>query len=522
MDARSALDVNDFLWFENRSLKQRNLELSRQVRALVDQSSALRKAQVRVATLEAENLTLQKRVDELTAGLKQAQADAAASHAVADAAASAKRFKANVPDKPRKTPGQKTGHTAALRPPPQKIDVIQAVPLPLDTAGQASCPHCRCRLSQVRSHQRLVEDLLPAAVHTTRYDTASGYCAMCRKRVESRAPDQPPAHNLPHAQLGLNALATAATARVVCRLPWRQVSTLLCQMSAGPEPGRRGLRLCAGAMVKQINRLAGWIDPHYDAILRMLRVADVVHADETAWRLDGKGAQLWALTNDRHTIYHVDRSRGGKVIRDLLGETFGATADQTLVSDFYGVYDQFDADQQKCLAHLLRELRDTAAGDPKLAGHAFFKRTKALILQMLELKSQQDKLDAQAYATQVEQLEKKLRDLSHNRWKPPDAKRLAKRLRKYDTRLTTFLHKKHVPPTNNAAERALRPAVVARKISGGSRSETTAQSWAKVASVMQTIRQQGKPELDTLKQLIRSAWNNDKPDHLTQPAQAAK
>lgn len=139
----------------------------------------------------------------------------------------------------------------------------------------------------------------------------------------------------------------------------------------------------------------------------MLRAAGVVHADETGWRTNGKNGYLWTLTNAEHTLYHVDRSRSGKVIAGLLGEAFGGT----LVSDFYAVYDQFDCPQQKCLAHLLRELGDTVQKRPELESHTFFKRCKHLVQEMLRLKKRRKDLSGAAYGRQVKSVETRLRNL---------------------------------------------------------------------------------------------------------------
>ena len=65
--------------------------------------------------------------------------------------------------------------------------------------------------------------------------------------------------------------------------------------------------------------------------------------------------------------------------------------------------------------------------------------------------------------------------------------------------------------TNNAAERALRPAVVARKISGGSRSEKGARATAVLLSVLRTAMQQGCPLFEALKTLLRAHWSGEKP-----------
>jgi hypothetical protein len=113
-------------------------------------------------------------------------------------------------------------------------------------------PRCSVRLANLRRHKRIVEDLIRSAVKTTCYHTRSGRCPNCRRRVESRAAEQPPAANLPHGQLGIHALTSAAILRVRHRLPFRQIVQLLRDLP--------GLRVSAGAIVKQVKRLArgGW------------------------------------------------------------------------------------------------------------------------------------------------------------------------------------------------------------------------------------------------------------------------
>src|SRR5439155_25242728 len=110
----------------------------------------------------------------------------------------------------------------------------------------------------------------------------------------------------------------------------------------------------------------------------------------------------------RHVLYHVDASRGGRVIRNLLGRAFGGT----LISDFYGAYNTVNCSQQKCLTHLLRELRDTAARSPPFAASGFYRRCKRLIRDLLKHKARWDALDDQAYERLGRRLEQRLADLA--------------------------------------------------------------------------------------------------------------
>src|SRR6266436_1050975 len=112
--------------------------------------------------------------------------------------------KATLPPRRRKKKlGRPMGHPPALRPPPPEIHQEIDVPLASDDGGICRCPHCRVELSDFKDHERVVEDIVPAKVLTTRYRTSSGFCKHCKKRVESRHPQQPPPADLPHAQLGL-------------------------------------------------------------------------------------------------------------------------------------------------------------------------------------------------------------------------------------------------------------------------------------------------------------------------------
>jgi hypothetical protein len=377
---------------------------------------------------------------------------------------------------------------------PGHVDVDQDVPLPKDGAGRPACPHCNCSLNDVKRHDRLVEDIVPSKVVVTCYRTASGYCAMCRRRVESRAPEQPPAANVPHGQLGLNALATAAVLRVVHRLPFGQVVRVLADLP--------GLTVSAGGVARQLQRLGGWLDPYYERVKLALRVAPHVNGDETGWRTNGRNGYLWTVTDPRHTLYHVDKRRSGAVIEGLLGRSFSGT----LTSDFYSAYNRLDCPRQRCMAHLLRELHDTADKHPAFADGTFQRKAVRLVKDMLALKRRWGELGDGCYTRRACRVEDRLDQLARGRYDEPHAARLAKRLLKHRAELTRFLWDKDLGGTNNAAERALRPAVVMRKITGGSRSAKGAQAWAKLASLTRTASQQGRSVLETVKQLLIEHW----------------
>jgi hypothetical protein len=404
--------------------------------------------------------------------------------------------KPNLPKRRRrKRPGQKKGHEAALRPMPRKIDHHQQVPLETtNAAGYPLCPKCKAFLLRLRRRKRIVEDLIRSAVQTTCYHTQSGYCPQCKRRVESRAPEQPPAANVPHGQLGINALTTGVILRVRHRLPFRMIAQLLADMA--------GLRVSPGGLVKQLKRIARWLDSKYRDLIRQMRASPYVHADETGWRMDGRNFWLWAFTDPTFTLFHLDESRGGKVPLKLLGKAF----DGTIIADFYGGYDRLKGAKQRCLTHLMREVKELGERDASFADTPLHRKLMRWCRDALRLKKRWSELADDKYEMKASRLEDRLDGLVKLDTEHADALRLRKRLKKHRKELTGFLWQKKLDGTNNAAERALRPAVVMRKITGGSRSLAAARAWAKVASLLRSADQRNLGVYDAAKKLIIDYW----------------
>jgi transposase len=483
------------------TLAQRNRILQDQ---LVAARSALQQARIQIASLEQQLQQANAKTGNVQAQLAELK-DALEAHSKPRPVF----VKPNVPTAPRRPPGQKPGHAPAHRPHPCKIDVHVEVPVAKDRLGKLSCPQCHAQLSDVQTHRRVVEDIIPARRLVTSFHTTSGYCPGCRKRIESRAADQPPIPagvEIHQPQLGINSLATAALLRLRYRLPYRQIGQLFLDLP--------GMPISAGAVAKQIQRMAAWLEGQYDRLKVLIRAGPCVHMDETGWRIDGQNHWLWTMLCDKATVFHIDKSRSQKVTGKLLGEHYSGT----LVSDFYSGYAKVDCVKQKCLVHLLRELKETREKHPAFGQGMFYPRLRRLIQEMLLLKKKKQEFKARLYEAKVRKLEHRLLELEcgpQGGWKGKQEKRLAKRLRGHKGELTAFLRNDDVAGDNNAAERALRPAVVLRKITGGSRSDKGAHATAVLLSVVKTALQQDCPLFETIKALLKSHWAGENPALLT-------
>lgn len=277
-------------------------------------------------------------------------------------------------------------------------------------------------------------------------------------------------------------------------MPFRQIRTVLQKMA--------GLWVSAGGLVKQLKRIARWLRGEYEQLMLRMRASGVIHADETSWRIDGKNAWAWVFTQPLLTLFVVDDSRGGKVVGDALGVAFGGK----LVCDFYSAYDGLDCDKQRCLTHLLREVKELGGKDESFAADPWAVKLKRWCKDAIAHKKKWKALADPQYERGASRVEDRLDQLVKLNPIHAEAKRLHKRVKKYRPELTRFLWDEQLEPTNNPAERALRPLVVARKVCGGSRSAAGADAWAKLSSILATQEQNGKNVLEETKKLLMDYW----------------
>jgi len=199
-------------------------------------------------------------------------------------------------------------------------------------------------------------------------------------------------------------------------------------------------------------------------------------------------------------------TRSAAEAKQLLGEDFGGI----LSSDCFSAYGPVKAGvKQKCLAHLQRDLE--ALQSSRFADNRQFYSDVDKVLEIARGYHRDDqtgKLNGAELAQKRHEVEAQLQDILHNPppkgW-PSDAQRLANRLERHWQEWFTFLTHPQVKPDNNDAERALRPIVVHRKVSGGARSDWGAELVAQMFSFLETMRLQGHNAIAALCELLSLA-----------------
>lgn len=447
---------------ENERLRQENEWLRERERQLEQERERLRE----------ENEQLKRRLEEAQRATKRQAAP----------------FSRGTRKQQPRRPGRKSGaaygtrHGKSL---PDHVDEVIDVP-----------PPPRCPSGGALTVEKIEAQYQHEIVRKTiwkRFDIAIGRCTVCRKQVHGHDPRQTSdAFGAAAVQVGPEALALAVTMNKVLGMPHADVATVL--------QNGFGLRVNRSTICRAVDRVARRGESSWYALRDAARRSLVNGVDETGWKVDAQLRWLWVAVSEQVTLCDVLPGRGFNEAASLLGAEY----DGWVIHDGWAVYYKFlKAGHQSCLSHLIRRCRDLAAvASPSAA--RFPLRVQALLEDGLALRDryQHHEISLHGLWTATGRLEMKLDRVLARTYQDVANRRLAKHLRHERPYLFTFLYCPGLDATNNAAERAIRALVGARKNWGGNRTPNGARAQAVLTSLLQTAKQQGKNPFDVVVDLL--------------------
>jgi transposase len=438
----------------------------------------------RVARLKKDNTRLRRELDEA-----QRQ-----SHRQAGT------FRRRHLKKRKKKPGRRKGHPAEARPTPTPEQVDRTIPVPCSV-----CPDCQSPLLELDQTTQFQTDLPPIVPIVTKFVIETGYCPCCRRRVHGRHPEQTSAATGAAGNtIGPVTLTMAAELKHRLGVPYRKICDFFATYC--------NLAVCPATLVRAEQRLAELAKPTYDLLIDALRRCEVVHADETGWRVSALSAWLWVFTNKDITIYTI-RTGAGARGHEIPAEILGPDFDGYLIVDGFKAYDVLGYAKGQCNAHLLRrakELNDTVDAHEQ----PLMQTLITLLQEAMDLAERRAELTPVGYARRVQEIEQRFeawqRKLIRKNELSPELERLLKHIMNHFDEWLLFLREPQVSATNNHAERMLRPAVITRKVGGCNKTLKGALVHSILASLMVTCQQQGRKFLDLAKRL----WQQDEPQEI--------
>jgi transposase len=443
------------------------------------------------AALRAENAELKGEVTRLKAALEEALARIAELENQPPAPpefVKANRPKASGEKQPRKK--RAAEHNTSRK---------RSAPTRTERHALERCPECQYELhgESLDYTREVIELPPPPAVEVIEHQVVKRWCPCCGAW---RSPQLDLSGQvLGQGRIGVRIASLVVYLRTKLRLPVRQIQEYL--------QTQHQLALSIGEIIELTHSVREALQPEMDALLQEVQTSDVAHADETGWREDGQNGYVWAFLSQTprpvyYFVYH--QTRANRIPQGVLGLHFAGH----LVSDFYGAYNVIRGPHQRCWVHLLRDLHDL--NEAPVAPPAVVDWVKGVRGLYDEgqtwLTTHPTPTDAEC-ATKYADLLARVCALGEQYALVAEhpCRVLAKRLLRHQDELFQFVRKPGVPADNNLAERALRPLVIMRKISGGSRSPEGSKTRLTLFSLVSTWAARGLNPFFHCVNLLQSA-----------------
>ncbi|MDM8000369.1 MAG: IS66 family transposase [Dehalococcoidia bacterium] len=357
--------------------------------------------------------------------------------------------------------------------------------VPTETVEHAVdiCPDCGRKLSGGWVHsRRQVVEIPETPIRVIEHLVIARRCGVCGKRVIPKL--ELSSQVVGKSRFGAKLMSLIADMATNCRIAHRTIQQMLKSLY--------GLEISLGEISEVLHRVAQSGKQAYNDLLWEIRGSPVVNADETGWREDGVNGYIWSFSTPEVRYLLRDKSRSSRLVTETLGDEFSGV----LVSDFYGAYNAYGGVKQRCWVHLLRDLKKLVEKHPKDESVAKWAGEVKLIYDLARDISggQYSQIELclwrQHFETRLLKLALPYRDA-----KKAPQRVLAKRIETFLGELFSFVDHEAVPSDNNAAERAVRPAVILRKMSGGSRSPKGSDTRMTLLSLFGTWKLQAKNPL---------------------------
>ena len=349
-----------------------------------------------------------------------------------------KRYKSNkktppeeppLPPQPKKK-GALFGHIGWFRKKPKKIDKIKEVKL-------SECPICRSKdITEYKDiDEHLQEDIILPKIEATLFRKHKYYCKHCKKVVTGKGQDE-----IPNSYIGPKAKALAVFLKYAVKISERDIKNIFDKMF--------NLKIAVSSIAGFRSQIKTHAEPLYKKLRETLKHANFLHIDETGWKVDGENHWLWKFSNKKICVTHIDKSRGQKVVENILGKEY----DGIIISGFLSAYNKILAKgKQRCLVHILRDLKKVIEywhDDKEVLGYC--KHLKDIFQDAIELhKEYKDKECSDRFYRKRKLLTEELKDFSFPNPNKRILKRFAKRLNRYKNELFTFLYEKDIDYHNN-------------------------------------------------------------------------
>jgi transposase len=449
-------------------------------------------AQAYIAYLEYQVTTLENRVNDLEA------------HLNLNSQNSSKPPSSDPPSAPPRPPKEKSGkkrggqpgHTRHLRE-LVPVEEVQEVKKWWPTkCRNPKCSHQLKPLDQQGSpvRQQVTEiSLNPLTITEHQYYACA--CSICGEVTRAERPTEVPA-----GMFGAGLVAIVSILHGRYRLTEREIVQAL--------EGLWGLDLSLGSVAEMCHQTSEALTQPYEEILEEVSSREQLNVDETSWKLGKMRHWLWVAVSSLATVFHLNKKRDRAAFRRLVKESYKGI----ITSDRFSSYNGLEAAlHQWCWAHLIRDFRRISerGGEGGIWGEEALELSRQVFEEWQAYRESAGEVSFVMLQKVLEPIRADFEQLLCEGKEHSDSRvrSLSVELSKATESMWVFSKVEGVEPTNNAAERALRPAVIWRKTCFGSQSEGGLRFVERMLTVSSTLKQQGRDLIEFVVSAIRAKWH---------------
>jgi transposase len=373
--------------------------------------------------------------------------------------------------------GAQPGHQQHLRPIflPEAVNRIEAYTLDC-------CPDCGGSLRLARRPSDVLQqiEITDTPTVVTEHQGLAYWCPHCQRFHYAPLPDAVVKAGL----FGPRLTALVAFMKGVCHASFSTIRKFLRDVAH--------VDISRGYLAKLIAKMSESLAAAYAELFERLPGEAVLNIDETGHKEYREKFWTWCFRAQLYTLFRIDKSRGSKVLIEVLGKEFNGV----LGCDYFGAYRkymrQFDVLVQFCLAHLIRDVKFLMTL-PGREDQAYGKRVRESLRGLFAVIHRREKMTATAFQKALETARGQVMKAATTHVpKGNHANNLAKRFREHGEAYFRFITTPGIEPTNNLAEQAIRFVVIDRRITLGTRSETGRRWCERIWTVIATCAQQGR------------------------------
>jgi transposase len=373
----------------------------------------------------------------------------------------------------------------------------------------ATCPDCHGEVSIMDGEPRIIQqvELIEVPLIREEHRSYPVWCPKCGKIHYMPFPPEVYKEGLLKERL----TSLVAYMKNVCHASFSTIRKYIRDVL--------GEKVSRGYLRKVIEKVSRSLEAPYNELLDRLPLETIVNVDETGHKENGDKFWTWVFKAELYVLFKIDKSRGSKVLIDILGKEFNGVLGCDYFSAYRKYMKDFNISIQFCLAHLIRDIRFlTTLTDAET--NAYGQKLLDQVKNMFKVIHHRDSMTPQTFTAALEHAKQKIIATALNnvpsrvnkkgKEEKREAQNMVNRFRLYGKAYFEFITTPGIDPTNNVAEQAIRFVVIDRHVTQGTRSVKGRQSNERLWTVIATCSLQGRSAFNFILESVR-AYFHDQP-----------